>query len=706
MKDLQWDASVSRWMVTVVAPGFGDVAAARMLMFRADGTFDAQVGTDYTWTSAGGVTAGVRIPGVDNWYLWSPGGSDYFITNASGQSISLYPDTTGLMTQGAGTLSMCYDGSNLIAAHNYYDGDSTYAKLDKFTTSALAGANLIANPGFEANTTNWYLSTGSCTRITGANVISGAGSLQIVGSANTVTNVAWQPSTGSPTPIPKVKYSLTFKCKQIAGTPGVVQGELLFYNGSTFTTTTVSFNPTATAQTFTVSLVAPPDAKYISMNLTFPKGTANTFVLDDVTMGTAAGLNYVGTDTLSTPSGLLPTSGIYVGSGDFGSKTYVIVTQANGNTIVVPDSTKAESFTLDFPLPAVTPVGIGYDGTAFWTLGSNHVLYKHEPGNKFTTESPTWWAASSWQDTTNSYETTLSPQVSFTMKSRARLTITTAPFLTGTGTDPNGIGVYLARQTSAPSSGQLHYQGTAPTNSKVITTATFSGVAPPALPGVFTLGTPAEIASAALAVDGSGKPMIDLKGDGSGRVGPLVWDSGGGVVNSPVPVGTIQMYAGATEPTGWKFCQGLSVPVGAVGSTYYSLFQVIQYKFGGSGASFNLPNFTDMFPIGASGTKALGTNGGNATKVIQPTNLTSHTHDDSHNHTPATVGYQYTATTATGGSALRVTDIANQTGGGGTAASFDAATRAWAGSTDGGPGTSAAMDVMNPWRAVNFIIKL
>ena len=100
-----------------------------------------------------------------------------------------------------------------------------------------------------------------------------------------------------------------------------------------------------------------------------------------------------------------------------------------------------------------------------------------------------------------------------------------------------------------------------------------------------------------------------------------------------VPIGSITMFGGATAPTNWVLCQGQSV---ATTGTYAALYAVLGYKFGGSGANFNLPNFTDIFPIGASTTRVLGATGGLATVTLDATMIPAHTHtatQPTHTHT-------------------------------------------------------------------------
>jgi microcystin-dependent protein len=53
-------------------------------------------------------------------------------------------------------------------------------------------------------------------------------------------------------------------------------------------------------------------------------------------------------------------------------------------------------------------------------------------------------------------------------------------------------------------------------------------------------------------------------------------------------VGDIKLMPGNTAPKGWLLCNGASVST----TTYAALFTRIAYSFGGSGASFTLPNIT------------------------------------------------------------------------------------------------------------------
>jgi len=92
-------------------------------------------------------------------------------------------------------------------------------------------------------------------------------------------------------------------------------------------------------------------------------------------------------------------------------------------------------------------------------------------------------------------------------------------------------------------------------------------------------------------------PLISLKASGFGNV-----TSTGGVN----PVGTIQIYPGASAPVGWMICDGSAVSR----SSYADLYSAIGTTYGsGDGFStFNIPNLSGKFVRGLGGDSAsLGT---------------------------------------------------------------------------------------------------
>jgi microcystin-dependent protein len=209
------------------------------------------------------------------------------------------------------------------------------------------------------------------------------------------------------------------------------------------------------------------------------------------------------------------------------------------------------------------------------------------------------------------------------------------------------------------------------------------------------------------------------------------------------------MYAGSSIPTGWLACDGTAVSR----TTYVDLFTAIGVTFGGGNGSttFNLPDMRSRMPIGVgAGTgltnRTLGGSGGGETKVINSANLPTHTHSIDHDH-PATssgtesadhahsgstggisanhihaVGFNFIARAA-GSSAFAGSDGAFtfsmnsgtvssdhghsfSTGGRNTAHSHSTDLANFTGSSGNGGFANNPLDVVNPFLAFNFIIKV
>ena len=136
--------------------------------------------------------------------------------------------------------------------------------------------------------------------------------------------------------------------------------------------------------------------------------------------------------------------------------------------------------------------------------------------------------------------------------------------------------------------------------------------------------------------------------------------------------GSIVMYGGDSAPTGWLLCQGQAVSR----TTYSSLYAIIGTTFGvgDDSTTFNLPDLQDKFPIGKSGTKALGSTGGANTK------------DLTHNHGGSTGTPNAGTNYPTNG-----VDVKWCTGPDHTHSISS--------------GGSATQDVLNAYQALNYIIK-
>jgi len=114
----------------------------------------------------------------------------------------------------------------------------------------------------------------------------------------------------------------------------------------------------------------------------------------------------------------------------------------------------------------------------------------------------------------------------------------------------------------------------------------------------------------------------------TGSTGNITISSSGGGSGTADIAGSIKLWGGSTEPTDWMFCDGRALSR----SAYPSLFAKIGTTYGaGDGTTtFNLPNITNRFPVGAGGLYSNGATGGSADAVV-----VSHTHtltDPGHRH--------------------------------------------------------------------------
>lgn len=188
--------------------------------------------------------------------------------------------------------------------------------------------------------------------------------------------------------------------------------------------------------------------------------------------------------------------------------------------------------------------------------------------------------------------------------------------------------------------------------------------------------------------------------------------------------GIIEMFAGATAPTGWLICDGAAVSR----TDYAALFAVIGTTYGtGDGiTTFNLPDMRGRFPLGVgNGTAtghvnhALASKGGNE-NLITP----YHNHSVSitsgagsaHRHGPSTTGESYLYVDASPGNAqfaintsgTRYTvgySAAGHFHGRGQTANESAHTHSVSGNTGyAGANGNATGANMPPYIGINFII--
>lgn len=167
--------------------------------------------------------------------------------------------------------------------------------------------------------------------------------------------------------------------------------------------------------------------------------------------------------------------------------------------------------------------------------------------------------------------------------------------------------------------------------------------------------------------------------------------------------GTILPWSSTSLPSGFLECNGQSVST----STYAALFAVIAYTYGGSGASFNVPNLQDNVALGRSPGKALASTGGantvtntgniagnvagsTANATLSTAQLASHSHPGQ-----VVVGGVNTVLTMDGGQSIG--GIGNAGSGGGHSHNMSA--------NFSGNFTGSANSVLQPYLTLIYIIK-
>lgn len=162
-------------------------------------------------------------------------------------------------------------------------------------------------------------------------------------------------------------------------------------------------------------------------------------------------------------------------------------------------------------------------------------------------------------------------------------------------------------------------------------------------------------------------------------------------------VGDTKMSVATTDHLGWMLCDGRSL----LKSDYLFLFNVIQYTYGGSGTTFNLPSPAGrVLGVAGSGsgltTRAFGSNVGAETHTLTIAEMPTHTHgvnDPGHTHTGTTNAAGY----GTGEQAVNTlttqADAADSTG---NHAHTFTTSNAFTGITNSNAGLSNAHNNMQP----------
>ncbi|TAF75342.1 MAG: phage tail protein [Bacteroidetes bacterium] len=161
-------------------------------------------------------------------------------------------------------------------------------------------------------------------------------------------------------------------------------------------------------------------------------------------------------------------------------------------------------------------------------------------------------------------------------------------------------------------------------------------------------------------------------------------------------IGEIRMFAGNFSPRTWSFCNGQIISI----ASNSALFSILGTTYGGNGTTtFALPDFRGRVAVG-TGTGpglsniVLGQAGGTETNVLSTANLPAHTH-------PMTASTDAASTNSPAGNSLAVNPR-----GGITPYAPGAANQVPMGSVTGSAGSGIAVNNMQPYLGMNYVICL
>ncbi|QPS33461.1 hypothetical protein [Brevibacterium casei] len=233
--------------------------------------------------------------------------------------------------------------------------------------------------------------------------------------------------------------------------------------------------------------------------------------------------------------------GIYIGPGDWGGGTFVTVRKTSGNVgdAIVTFSTSgvwdpAKSWKT---AENGRDTGLAFADGKFRTLnGGGGRINEYAPPTTGD-DSPDWWVAYRWETDFNSdnaldYTSRISPPTRFTWPRRARLKALGSPLPVGVET----IGGFTAKKATTPERTDFRRSFTNTQQGKSVALWHYldSETTVPAEVNTYPTATPSSIVSAS--------NTYEVNGDGSGRWGPLTFNSNNTVTGVPkVASGVVQL---------------------------------------------------------------------------------------------------------------------------------------------------------------------
>ena len=230
-----------------------------------------------------------------------------------------------------------------------------------------------------------------------------------------------------------------------------------------------------------------------------------------------------------------PTSsdllGAYIGEGDWGVGDRVAIVKKTTRQVIVLTPSGTNEPALHWNTPSDT-TGIVYQGEKFRTLDPNGSITNYEDAGMGDNTSD-WWATYRWsvdedENGVNDYTSRIGPVKRFYWDRRTRVRFMGAPLPVGVGY----ITPSIAKKTSTPSRTDFRtptfsvYVGEATAWLSALPSDWQSGP-PPGDTNDFPDAEPSTLVSAS--------STFEVKGDGSGRWGPLTFNSDGTMSSSQVP---------------------------------------------------------------------------------------------------------------------------------------------------------------------------
>jgi hypothetical protein len=298
-----------------------------------------------------------------------------------------------------------------------------------------------------------------------------------------------------------------------------------------------------------------------------PFNTPGQMVISTITPANTNGGSFTGAGTVyfNTFPGLQGSnfSAIRKGNLDFGATRYVVALESNYNYVFDTSGNRASDVNAFPPANGHTVRGLHWDGTRFWSYGTDGSLYKHGVSNavRTVTASYTWYDG----DTSSgslTHETTASPATSFNQAARTFLNVQTSEAPDSGVTDAtqrdkaNRVGIYVgigaaARRLQAYNGVDGSGRTIRDLQIDTVNTGSQTDTTPTGFLGA--TNSPGLIQS----YGASTTLGYKLNGDGSGSIAGVTWDATGAFTSTKMPVtdtGWLRPGAagGPTWGAGWS----------------------------------------------------------------------------------------------------------------------------------------------------------